>query len=261
MEFRNLRYEIEDGVARLTLARPPRNSIDLATTRELMQASIRCDEDERVRAVLISAEGATFSAGGDLREFVSAGDDLPALLKEMTVHLHAAVSRLVRSRVPVVCAVGGAVAGGGLSLVLASDLVLAAERATFSYGYSRIGFSPDGSSTYFLPRLLGVRRATEFALMGRALSAEEACDWGLISRVVADAELEETASTLAAELAEGPTVSFGAAKSLFHRSWTETLETQMELEARALSDTVRTADAREGVDAFLQKRHARFTGR
>lgn len=261
MDFENLRYEVQDGLARLTLARPPRNQITLATARELMDAAIRQDEDERVRAVLISAEGQAFSVGGDLREFIGADEELPMLLKELTVYLHTAVSRLVRSRAPVVCAVGGPVAGGGLSLVLASDLVLAAEGATFSYGYSKIGFSPDGSSTYFLPRLLGARRAAEFALIGRALSAEEALEWGLINRVVPDAELEEVASELAAELAEGPTIAFGAAKSLLHQSWTETLETQMELEARALSDTARTADAREGVAAFLAKRSARFTGR
>jgi 2-(1,2-epoxy-1,2-dihydrophenyl)acetyl-CoA isomerase len=223
MDFENLRYELEDGLARLTLARPPRNTTDSATVRELLQASIRLDEDQRVRALLIAAEGQAFSVGGDLREFAKAGDELPAFLKEMTVYLHVAISRLVRSRAPVVCAVGGAVAGGGLSLVLASDLVLAAESATFSYGYSRIGFSPDGSSTYFLPRLLGARRATEFALMGRTLSAGEALEWGLVNKVVADAELQEAASALAAELAEGPTASFAAAKSLFHRRWTEML--------------------------------------
>ena len=261
MVFQSLKYELEDGVARVTLARPPRNSIGLATARELLQVAILCDEDERVRAVLISAEGAAFSAGGDLNEFADSGNELPALLKELTTHLHAAVSRLVRSRAPVVCAVGGAVAGGGLSLVLASDLVLAAESAKFRYGYSRIGFSPDGSSTYFLPRLLGMRRAMEFALMDRPLSAEEACEWGLVNRVVVDTELGEAASRVAAELAKGPTTSFGAAKLLFHRGWTETLETQMELEARTLSDTARTSDAREGMEAFLQKRRARFTGR
>ncbi len=261
MNFENLRYELEDGLARLTRARPPRNTINPATVRELLQAAIRLDEDERVRAELISAEGQTFSVGGDLREFVGAGEELPTLLKELTVYLHAAVSWLVRSQAPVVCAVGGPVAGGRLSLVLASDLVLAAEGATFSYGYSKIGFSPDGSSTYFLPRLLGARRATEFALMGRTLSAEKALEWGLVNRVVADGELNDAASTLEVELAEGPTASFAAAKSLLHRSWTETLETPMELEARVLSDTACTADVEEGMEAFLKKRRARFTGR
>jgi 2-(1,2-epoxy-1,2-dihydrophenyl)acetyl-CoA isomerase len=221
------RYEVEDGVARLTLARPPRNPIDLPTARDLMRAAIRCDEDERVRAVLISAEGAAFSAGGGIGEFVGAGDELPGLLKEMTVYLHAAVSRLVRSRTPVVCAVGGAVAGGGLSLVLALDLVIAAESASFHYGYSRIGLSPDRSSTYFLPRLLGTRRALEFALTSRPLSAEEAREWGLVNRVVVDTELEEIASGLAAELAGAlrhlsaprSCSSAGVGRRLWRRRW------------------------------------------
>ena len=261
MDFRDLRYELEDGVARITLDRPPRNTMDLTTARELLRAATRCDEDPEVRAVLITGLGSAFSTGGDVGEFSSAGEDLPVLLKELTTYLHAAVSRLVRSRAPVIAAVNGVTAGGGLSLVLASDLVLAAESASFHYAYSRIGLSPDGSSTYFLPRLLGMRRALEFALMGRSLSAREALEWGLVNRVVADTELTETASSLAAQLAAGPTESFGAAKRLFHGGWTETLETQMEMETRTLADTARTADAQEGISAFLQKRPPGFSGR
>lgn len=260
MDFRDLRYELEDGVARITLDHPPRNTMDLTTARELLRAATRCDEDPEVRAVFITSLGSAFSIGGDVGEFSSDGEDLPVLLKELTTYLHAAISRLVRSRAPVIAAVNG-VAAGGLSLALASDLMLAAESASFHYAYSRIGLSPDGSSTYLLPRLLGTRRTLEFALMGRSLSAREALEWGLVNRVVADPELAETASSLAAELAAGPTESFGAAKRLFHGGWTQTLETQMEMETRTLADTVRTADAREGISAFLQKRPPRFSGR
>jgi 2-(1,2-epoxy-1,2-dihydrophenyl)acetyl-CoA isomerase len=261
MESENVRYGVEGGVARITLDRPPRNAIDLKTARELMHAATRCDEDRRVRAVLISGAGGTFGSGGDLKEFSKAGEDLPLLLKEITTHLHAAISRLVRMRAPIVAAANGAIAGGGLSLMLASDVVLAARSASFRYAYSGVGLSPDGASTYFLPRLVGMRRATEFALTNRVLSVEEAREWGLVTRVVPDQELEEAASTLARELAAGPTESFGATKRLFHRGWTETLETQMELETRALSDTARTADAREGISAFLEKRTPEFSGR
>ena len=160
--------------------------MDLTTARELLHAATRCDEVPEVRAVFITGSGSAFSTGGDVRDFSSAGEDLPSLLKNPTTHLHAAVSRLVRA--PVIAAVNG-VAAGGLSLVLASDLVFAAESASFHYAYSRIGLSPDGSSTYFLPRLLGMRRALEFALMGRALSARGAHEWGLVNRVVTDSEL------------------------------------------------------------------------
>jgi 2-(1,2-epoxy-1,2-dihydrophenyl)acetyl-CoA isomerase len=161
--------------------------MDLTPARELLHAATRCDEVPEVRAVFITGSGSAFSTGGDVRDFSSAGEDLPSLLKNPTTHLHAAVSRLVRA--PVIAAVNGVAAGGGLSLVLASDLVFAAESASFHYAYSRIGLSPDGSSTYFLPRLLGMRRALEFALMGRALSARGAHEWGLVNRVVTDSEL------------------------------------------------------------------------
>jgi len=261
MDNKGLRYKLEDGVARITLDRPPRNTMDLVTARELLRAATRSDEDLRVRAVLITGSGSAFSTGGDVGEFSSAGENLPSMLKELTTHLHAAVSRLVRSRAPVIAAVNGVAAGGGLSLVLASDLVLAAESASFHYAYSRIGLSPDGSSTYFLPRLLGMRRALEFALTNRPLSAQEAHEWGLVNWVVEDSELAEAALGLATTLAAGPTESFGAAKRLFHGGWTETLETQMEIETRTIADTARTADAREGIDAFLQKRSAKFSGR
>ena len=260
MEFENLRYELEDGVARVTLDRPPRNMINTGMARDLMHAAMRCDEDERVRAVLITGAGEMFSGGGDLNEFSDAGDDLPLVLKEVTTYLHAAVSRLVRMRAPVISAVNGSVAGGGLSLVLASDVAVAAESASFHYAYSRIGFSPDGSSTYFLPRILGMRRALEFALTNRPLPAEEAHEWGMVTRVVPDSELFDAASALAAEMAAGPTESFAASKRLLHSSWTETLETQMELEARTLADTARTSDAREGISAFLEKRSPEFSG-
>lgn len=260
MDFENLRYELEDGVARITLDRPPGNAIDLGLARELMRVATHCDEAPQVRAVLISSSGKMFCAGGDISEFSEAGEDLPLLLKELTTYLHTAVSRFARMRAPVVAAVNGSAAGGGLSLVLASDIVLAAESASFHYGYSSIGFSPDGSSTYFLPRVLGMRRALEFALTSRSLSAEEAFQWGLVTGVVPDPELDGAASTLATELAAGPTESFGASKRLFHAAWTASLETQMELETRTLAETTRTSDAREGISAFLEKRSAEFSG-
>lgn len=261
MDYETLRYETEDGVARIILGRPPRNALNLQMARELMHAATRSDEDAGVRAVLISGAGDNFGSGGDLKEFSEAGDDLPLLLKELATYLHAAVSRLVRMRAPVVAAVEGAVAGGGISLMLASDVVIAAESASFRHAYSRLGISPDGASTYFLPRLVGLRRAQEFAFTGCVLSAAEGQEWGLVTRVVQDTELPDAASSLAQELATGPTESLGATKRLFHRGWTETLESQMELETRELADTARTTDAREGISAFLEKRPPEFSGR
>jgi 2-(1,2-epoxy-1,2-dihydrophenyl)acetyl-CoA isomerase len=138
--------------------------------------------------------------------------------------------------------------------------VLAAESAKFTLAYTRAGLSPDGGSTYFLPRIVGVRRALELALTNRVLSAKEACEWGIVTKVVPDAELQAEAQTLAKSLAAGATRAFGAAKRLLHHSSAESLETQMELEAQAIADQARTADAREGIAAFIAKRAASFRG-
>jgi 2-(1,2-epoxy-1,2-dihydrophenyl)acetyl-CoA isomerase len=156
--------------------------------------------------------------------------------------------------------VSGIAGGAGISLVCACDLVYAAESARFTMAYTRVGLTPDGSSTYFLPRLVGFRRAMELTLTNRILSAQEALEWGLMTRVVPDADLLAEANALARQLADGPTQSFGVAKRLLHTSMTESLETQMEHEAQAIAKISRTKDTREGMAAFLEKRSPEFTG-
>jgi 2-(1,2-epoxy-1,2-dihydrophenyl)acetyl-CoA isomerase len=262
MSYSKIRYANEGGVARITLARPEHaNTLDIAMSRELMEASIACDEDPSVRAVLLDGDGKLFCAGGDLAAFAEAGDALPTLIKEMTVYLHAAISRLVRMRAPVVVAVQGHAAGAGFSLAAACDLVLAGSSARFTMAYTRAGLVPDGSSTYFLPRLIGRRRTLELMLTNRTLGAAEAAEWGLVNRVVDDDQLADEALRLARELAQGPTGAYGAVKRVVLRSESETLESQMEIEARAIADAARSADGQEGIRAFLDKRPARFTGR
>jgi len=162
---------------------------------------------------------------------------------------------------PVVAAVHGAAAGAGMSLACACDLVVAAESARFTMSYSNAGLTPDGSSTYYLPRLVGLRRATELTLTNRRLSAQEAMEWGIVTRVVPDEDLSEEATALASQLAAGATKALGAAKRLLQSGWTETLETQMEHETQTIADMARTSDAPEGIAAFLEKRQAEFTGR
>ena len=254
-------YEVQDHVARITLNRPESaNALDGAMGRELMQAAIRASEDRSVRAVLLTGAGRMFCAGGDLKSFAARGDDLPAHLKELAGTLHMAISRLVRMEAPFIVAVNGAAGGGGMSFVLAADLVLAAESAKFTLAYTRAGLSPDGGSTYFLPRIVGVRRALELALTNRVLTAREAQDWGIVTRVVADNALADEAGALAQQLAAGATGAYGAAKRLLHHSFSESLETQMELEAQAIAERARGADAREGIAAFIAKRPANFKG-
>lgn len=261
MEFANLDYEVEEGVARITLAREKvGNALDLALCRELQEAALACQEDPAVRAVVLTGRGRVFCAGGDLSAFASAGDDAPALLKRMTIHLHAAISLFARMDPPVVAAVGGTAAGAGFSLTCAADLAVAGESAKFTLAYTRAGLTPDGGSTSILPQLVGRRRTLELMLTNRVLTAPEALEWGLVNQVVADDAVLETATALAVELARGATAAFGDTKRLVLSASAESLETQLELEARSISAASARPDGREGIAAFLGKRAPRFTG-
>lgn len=261
MSYEFLLYDVHDGVARITFNRPDAaNSMNLAMSKELLDAAMRCDEDPAVRAVVITGKGRMFSAGGDLKEFNAQGEHLAYHVKEMTTYLHGAISHFTRMSAPVIAAVNGTAAGGGMGPVVSADIALAAESARFTMAYTAAGLTPDLSTTYFLPRLVGMRRAMELTLTNRVLSAQEALEWGLITQVVPDIELMEQAEALARKLASGPTIALKAAKRLLLSGWTESLETQMELECRSISDMGRTADTREGIAAFLEKRPPKYTG-
>lgn len=256
-----LLFESDNGLATVTLNRPDEaNAMNLTMMREFMEVSIRCDEDPAIRCLLITGSGRMFSAGGDLKSFMAA-DDTGALLKEMTVYFHAAISRMARMDAPVVIAVNGTAAGAGFSLAASGDITLAAESARFVSAYTAGGLSPDGSSTFFVPRLLGWRRAMELMLTNRSLTAAEAAEWGLINRAVPDGELMSEATSLARKLASGPTVAYGKVKQMLQSSFSATLETQMEFEARNIADLTRTDDLDEGIEAFVEKRTPEFKGR
>ena len=262
MTFQNLLFDLADGVATLTLNRPDAaNAIDLAMGRDLMHAAIRCDEDPSIRAVVLRATGKMFCAGGDVKSFAAAGEGLPSVLKELTVYLHAAVSRFARMRAPLVAAVQGTAAGAGFSLAMAADFVVAAQAAKFVMAYTGIGLAPDGGSTWVLPRLLGARRTAELMMTNRVLSAQEALDWGLVNRVVEDDRVHEEADALARTLAAGPTEAYGAVKRLLLESSQNGIETQMELEAQAIAAAARTEDARGAIQDFVEKRRPRFNGK
>lgn len=259
MTYDTLGYETADGVATITIDRPEAaNSLSMEMCRELMNASIRVDDDPEVRAVVLRGSGRFFCTGADLRGFPPAGPEMATFVKEMTTYLHAAVSRFTRMDAPLITAVNGTCAGAGMSLALFGDLAVAGESSRFTMAYSRIGLTPDGSSTYFLPRLVGLRRSLELCLTNRMLSAQEALDWGMINRVVADEDLQTEANALAAQLAAGPTASIGAAKRLYHQSWNDSLESQMEWETRAIAEASRRPEAKEGIQAFFEKRDPVF---
>ena len=255
MTYESLLVERRDHVATITLNRPETyNALDLTLGRDLFHAALEVDEDRDVRCVVITGAGRAFCSGGNVKDFADNLARIGILVKELTTYLHGAVSRLTRSPKPVIMAVNGVAAGGGFSFALSGDLVVAAESARFTMAYSKIAATPDGSSSYFLPRLIGLRRAFELYLTNRVLSAREALEWGLVTRVVPDAELRPAVDALARELAAGPTLAIGGAKRLFHQSTWESLETQMELEAQAIAASGRTEDFRAGVTAFADKK-------
>jgi 2-(1,2-epoxy-1,2-dihydrophenyl)acetyl-CoA isomerase len=262
MSYENIQFDIQGGIARLALNRPhAANALDMAMGRELMDAVTRCDSDDSVRAVLLSAHGKMFSGGGDLASFSEFGNDVLRALKELTGYLHVAVSRLMRMRAPVVVAVNGVAAGGGMSLALAGDYVLAAESARFTMAYTKAGLVPDCGASHVLPRIVGLRRTQELIFTNRVLNAREAEAWGLVTRVVPDAELMVEAEKIVKQLAEGPTAAYGGVKRLLASTQSTSLETQLELESREIANASLTEDGKEGLAAFLGKRAPKFTGR
>ena len=256
----NVLLDIRDSVAFITLNRPKAmNTLNLEMAKDLMDVALHCETNTAVRAVVLTGAGEAFCAGGDIKSFVTEGDQLPAYLKAVTAYLHTALSCFTRMDAPVVAAVHGSAAGAGMSLACACDLTVATQSARFTAAYTRIGLTPDGSLTYILPRLIGVKRALELTLTNRTLSAQEAYDWGIVTAVVPDGQAQHQAETFARQLAAGATQALGATKRLVHQGWGESLETQMMHERQAIANFGATANAQEGISAFLAKRSPHFT--
>lgn len=259
--FQTLEFTRDGAVARIALNRPDAaNGLSMEMARELLAASLECRGDAGIRAVLLTGNGRFFCAGGDLKGFVDNAEALYAFVKELTTHLHAALANFAHMRAPLVVAVNGTAAGAGFSLAAAGDLVLAARSAKFTMAYTAAGLVPDGSSSWYLPRIVGIRRAQELMLTNRRLSADEALDWGIVTRVVDDESLATEAAALAGQLAAGPTGAFGAVKKLLALSSESSLEAQLEHESQAIAEQAVTADGREGVAAFFAKRAPVFGG-
>jgi 2-(1,2-epoxy-1,2-dihydrophenyl)acetyl-CoA isomerase len=252
-----------DGVARLRLNRPgASNAMNIGLLRALYEAVLRVHREPRARCVLLSGEGRNFCAGGDVEEFAAQGEDLPGYVREATAWLGAAASALMRLDAPVVTVVHGfAAGGGGLGLVCASDIVVAGASARFMSAATRVAMAPDAGSSVTLAQIVGVRKAMEIFLTDPLLSAQDALDIGLVTRVVADDELRDEALALARRLAAGPTRSLGATKRLVWDGLGSTVEARLHEEARAVAELSGTADAREGLAAVVDKRGPQFTGR
>ncbi len=254
MTYETIDLDVRDGVAHLTLNRPDAaNGINLQLARDLMQAVLAISADPGARVVLLTGAGARFCGGGDLKSFAGR-DDLPTHLRDILGPLHTAIAELVRGDAPVVAAVQGSAAGAGIGLIGASDLVLAGASTKFVMAYTGVGLTPDGSSSWFLPRLIGLRRAIELTFTNRVLSAAEALDWGLITAVVPDDQLHDEADTLAARLAAGAPQALAAAKRLLHTSLESTLESHLTREAESIARASGTPEGQEGIAAFVEKR-------
>lgn len=263
--YKTLRLDLQDGVLCIVLNRPDHaNGMNMELIEELAAVARWCHGEAAeglIRSILITGEGRIFCAGGDIHSFKAFGNNIASEIARLAGHLHEATALFMRMNIPVIAAINGAAAGAGFSLAMMADLVLAAKSATFMLAYTAIGLSPDGAATYTLPRLVGMRRAQELALLNRRLTADEALQWGLITQVVPDNQLMSEALLLAKKLAAGPTQAFGTVKTLLNASDKNTPEQQMALEAHHLSALSAGGDGQEGIRSFLEKRKPIFSGK
>jgi 2-(1,2-epoxy-1,2-dihydrophenyl)acetyl-CoA isomerase len=262
MAWETILFEAADGIGTLTLNRPDRlNSFNTRMHEEVAAVLDRAESDAAIRALLITGAGRGFCAGQDLNPKELAGNgsfDAGAAVERYYSPL---VRLLRRLRKPIVAAVNGPAAGAGANIALACDIVIAARSASFLQAFCRIGLVPDAGGTWFLPRLAGTARAAGMMLLGEPVPAALAAEWGLIWRVVDDDKLAAEARALALRLAQGPTVGLGLIKEALNRSLENSLDAQLDVERDSQRLAGASADFREGVAAFLEKRPAKFSGR
>ncbi|WP_347313279.1 enoyl-CoA hydratase-related protein [Defluviimonas sp. SAOS-178_SWC] len=258
MSYQTIRYEETDGIAVITLDREAvMNALNRAMRAEITEAVGRAAGAARV--IVLTGAGRAFCSGQDLSDpAVADGFDVGRVLAE---EYEPMLRAILAARVPVIAAVNGTAAGAGANLALAADVVIAAESASFIQAFTRIGLIPDAGGTYVLPRTIGMARAMGAALFADKVSARQAADWGMIWEAVPEDTFEAHWRARAAALAKGPTEAFARIKTAMRASLGNDLDTQLSLEAALQGECGETADFREGVNAFLEKRPARFQGR
>jgi 2-(1,2-epoxy-1,2-dihydrophenyl)acetyl-CoA isomerase len=210
---------------------------------------------------VLTGAGRLFCGGGDISAFAAEGDNIGAYLLDIAHALHRSVSKLAAAPKPVVTLINGPAAGAGLSLAVCGDLALAAHSAHFSAAYGGVGLTPDGGASWFLPRLVGMRRAQDMMFTNRRVSAQEAAEIGLVTRLVADEDLLAEGLATARALAAGPVQAFGGTRALLAQSFQHDLASQLDGEAARISEAGATTEAREGITAFLERRKPDFVGR
>lgn len=262
MAYESVTLEIRDNVAHVTLNQPKRgNPFDPTMCSEMALVANHCDQNKDVRAVLIDAAGPFFSVGVDVKELVRDRDAMPYFVADATAGMNTALSRFARMNAPVVVAAHAMVVGGGVALSASADFVVAGRSVKFYAAYCGAGLSSDVGGTVYLPRRVGMRKAAEFLMRNQTWTAEQALANGLITDVVDDADVPKVAAELAAELAAGPTLAYGEIKNLLLSTWEQPIETQLELEARAMARICRTDDAWAAMVALSERTKPTFQGR
>ncbi|MDJ0838771.1 MAG: 2-(1,2-epoxy-1,2-dihydrophenyl)acetyl-CoA isomerase PaaG [Acidobacteriota bacterium] len=262
MEYKYILYAFEAGVATITLNRTRKlNSFNRAMAEEVQAALAVCSKDDQVRAVLLTGAGDGFCAGQDLKEVLpKQGEPLPVLGDTVAANYNPTILAIRNLEKPVICAVNGVAAGAGANIALACDFVIASEKAEFVQSFAAIGLVPDSGGTFFLPRLVGLPRATAMAMLGDKIKAREAQDMGLIYKAEPHPLFLEEARKLAQLLATRPTRGLGLTKKAFNQSLNNDLETQLQLERDYQTELGNSHDYNEGVAAFLEKRKPQYRG-
>ena len=262
--YETIVFEKKEGVATISLSRPKvLNAFNGRMHEEVHEALDRATEDDEVRCLVLRGEGRGFSAGADLKgeDLSSQNGEEPDLGEYLRKTYSHTITKLVEMEKPVVASLHGPVYGAGMGIALACDLRVAAESAKFSVAFVKIGLIPDAGVSFFLPRLIGLGRAMELAMLGEALDATEAHRVGLVNKLVADEDLAGQTDALASHLAGMPTKALSQIKQTLYGSFENDLATALEKEARGQTACGRTSDHKEGVAAFFEKREARFSGR
>ncbi len=254
-------FNNESGVGEIRFNRPNvLNAINVALARDIADALSELARQPGLRCLVLRGEGRAFMAGGDVGDFVAAGDDVASVIRDLLSALNPVVLQLRSLPCPVLAVAHGAVAGAGLSLLAACDLVIAANDSRYLMAYDKIGAPPDCGGSAILPLLVGERRANELMFGGAVWTAAQAQDYGLVNRVCEAAELDEKAAAWTAELAAGPTQAFAKFKALRNARLGHSLAAHLDMEGKAFEDATATADFREGITAFAQRRKAEFKG-
>lgn len=257
MNYKTIRYSLREDVAVITLNRPDvMNALSTQMRAEITHALGAAEQDARV--IVLTGKGRAFCSGQDLGDGIGGDLNLERTLRD---EYEPMLRAIYDCRIPVICAVNGAAAGAGANLALAGDVVIACESASFLQAFTRIGLIPDAGGTYWLPRQIGFARAMGAALFAEKIPAAQAAEWGMIWECVPDDEFEARWQSRALHLAKGPTQAFARVKSSLRASFDNTLDQQLELEARLQGECGKTRDFREGVVAFLEKRPPAYEGR